>query len=751
MDKINLDELFHQAKTETPKVSFQETKAQFTHSVSKLSSASSANGTSSLFTIKTWTIMITTLITAIGIGSFLLMPNSVQKEISTNSLEQELENSEQEIFIEPLLEWVAKIESEPEKFNKTIVVSSSTEELVEENKPYLAPQKPIVNTSVKFVFVEKQVTNEAYHFPTLTEKEIKANHKQKLKMIKPFAKNHNLRIPSGTVNLNGRTVSVQAFKMQASEVSNLEYRTFLFDLLIQGRKDDFLIAKPDQSQWVKNGTDYPAMETMYFSHPSYNNYPINNISRKGAEMYCKWLTKETNKYLEKKGKSFVAEVRLPTNTEWTFAAMGAMKKSNYPWGGPEASNKEGCYLANFEPKEGKDADGGFGPVAVYSYSPNDYGLYCMAGNMAEMVYYSNDVNQPGARGGSWTSTAEEIKINGEDKFKGVTTPNVNIGFRVVVSYQSLAARDFNNMDLSDKMGSYDTDGKFQFPQLTEKEEKYYAKSKKQIISKAGDYNNKEFVLFQRDTLLFDQDSMHFKDISIQSTEVTNLEYRTFLIGLLEQGKKKEYLEALPDIDVWRADTATIIMSKIYFPYIGYDDYPVVGVTPKGVAMYCEWYSMEIEKYFNFTPPEILLMQIRIPTVKEWEAAASDNGKYKLYPWVGESITDANGKYLANCYPKEGNYSADGTFLTSPVKGYPASSKYLYGMSGNVSEITIGESNTIVLKGGSWKSTPKQIQIYSSHNYANNPLPNSETGFRPVLVYTYHYSIEKYKDDYPTKK
>ena len=436
MDNINLDELFHQAKTETPRVSFQETKAQFTSSVNQLSSTSSANGASSLFTTKTWTIMITTLITAIGIGSFLLTPNPVQKE-ETTTPNKPIEQTS--ISIAPIqkIEVEESVSIVPKKSSNTIVASSSTEEIVQENHPYIVPQKPIINMDVKPIFIEKQGMEEPYHYPTLTEDEVKNNNKWKLKMVKQLAKNDKKKyalIPSGSFNYTGNQVSVNAFIIQQSEVSNLEYRTFLFDLLIQGRKDDFLIAKPDQSQWVKNGTDFLAMETMYFSHPSYDYYPINNISRKGAEMYCAWLTNETRKYLDKKGKSFVSEVRLPTNAEWTFAAMGAIKKSNYPWGGPEASNKEGCYLANFEPKEGKDADGGFGPVAVYSYSPNNYGLYCMAGNMAEMVYYNNDVNQPGARGGSWTSTAEEIKINGEDKFKGVTTPNVNIGFRVVVTY-----------------------------------------------------------------------------------------------------------------------------------------------------------------------------------------------------------------------------------------------------------------------------------------------------------------------------
>ena len=56
---------------------------------------------------------------------------------------------------------------------------------------------------------------------------------------------------SGSFDFNGKMTSVQAFIIQKTEVSNLEYRTFLFDLLIQGRKDEFLKAKPDQAMWTK--------------------------------------------------------------------------------------------------------------------------------------------------------------------------------------------------------------------------------------------------------------------------------------------------------------------------------------------------------------------------------------------------------------------------------------------------------------------------------------------------------------------
>lgn len=277
--------------------------------------------------------------------------------------------------------------------------------------------------------------------PVLTAEEIAENNKQKknlIRALKKVDKDTYVTLKLDSFSLELKKYHAYHFVMQRTEVTNLQYRTFLLDLLIQGRTADYFIAKPDEEQWIllKMGQQMKLKE-YYFIHPSYNDYPVVNISRKAAEMYCDWLTEELYKVTEEKKQAEISVVRLPTRDEWISAASSGGTTYPYPWNGIYRRNSRGCFLANFNPylsQDGEklDDDGGQYTVAAKFYTPNKVGLYQMSGNVAEMVYEDLSSKIPGTAGGGWLSNSEQIKILGPDKYAGEVTPNPCIGFRILM-------------------------------------------------------------------------------------------------------------------------------------------------------------------------------------------------------------------------------------------------------------------------------------------------------------------------------
>lgn len=114
---------------------------------------------------------------------------------------------------------------------------------------------------------------------------------------------------------------------------------------------------------------------------------------------------ETNIYATRQTGIITPKYRLPTETEWEYAALGLSEirsynlyrgRKKYPWDGQYtrsgARKTRGDQKANF--KQGKGDYGGIAgwsddgadiTNAVKSYEPNDFGLYDMAGNVAEWV------------------------------------------------------------------------------------------------------------------------------------------------------------------------------------------------------------------------------------------------------------------------------------------------------------------------------------------------------------------------------
>jgi formylglycine-generating enzyme required for sulfatase activity len=141
-------------------------------------------------------------------------------------------------------------------------------------------------------------------------------------------------------------------------------------------------------------------------------HPVTCISWNDAAAYVKWLSRITKK-----------NYRLPTESEWEFAARGGTTTARF-WG---EKAEEACAFANGADKTAQkvivgasswtvhDCEDGFvftAPVA--SFKTNDVGLHDMLGNVWEWTvesYHPNYINAP-TDGSIWQGDAEKIALRG---------------------------------------------------------------------------------------------------------------------------------------------------------------------------------------------------------------------------------------------------------------------------------------------------------------------------------------------------
>ena len=261
-------------------------------------------------------------------------------------------------------------------------------------------------------------------------------------------------------------------KNRQTKITDVNKLDQLHDIRINDDRSQFIIEEninvyPDTLVWAhdfsySNNQD---LTINYFWHPAYDDYPVVGVTWGQCQAFCAWRTQILNEWKHQNGETFVQRFRLPSEAEWEFAARGGLSNEEYPWGGPYTRNNLGCSLANFKPMRGDYADDfGVHTVANYSYSPNGYGLYNMAGNVAEWCNtaydesayeimhdlnpefdYRAEENNNGdrldgtsqkrkvVRGGSWKDINYFIQC-GTRSYEYQDTAKSFIGFRCVMTY-----------------------------------------------------------------------------------------------------------------------------------------------------------------------------------------------------------------------------------------------------------------------------------------------------------------------------
>ena len=210
-----------------------------------------------------------------------------------------------------------------------------------------------------------------------------------------------------------RTVSVEPFAIDRTEVTNRRFREFIdatgYVTLAERRPDPLL--HPDipperlvpgsavfvaplgsgSPQWWRfvEGAHWRAPEGPGSSIQDRLDHPVVHIAYEDARAFARW-----------------AGGALPTEAQWEYAARGGLASARYEWGeehpdkgAPKANTWQGAF-----PLQNSGADGFVGTAPVGCYAANGFGLHDMTGNVWEWTstqFNPEDDNAGTIKGGSY--------------------------------------------------------------------------------------------------------------------------------------------------------------------------------------------------------------------------------------------------------------------------------------------------------------------------------------------------------------
>lgn len=258
---------------------------------------------------------------------------------------------------------------------------------------------------------------------------------------------------------------------------------------------------------------------------------------------------------------------------------------------------------------------------------------------------------------------------------------------------------------------------------------------------------KGWIYIPQGQLVLDKDTTNIQAFYMFETEISNLDYREYLMWLKNNNKTEELAIAQVDSTKWSTPNAyNQPFVNYYFSHPAYNQYPAVNISYEAAQLYCKWLTDRLKQTVKGMTVEAVL-----PTRAQWIWAA--RGGYVLSPfsWGGPYVYTPEGQPYCNfnsvgeqaihynaekkCYEIINDWigssgiGSNASDLTAPVKSYYKSRYGLYNMNGNVAEMVAEKG---IAMGGSWKSPGYDVRNESSENFVG---PCITVGFRPILKFT----------------
>lgn len=186
-----------------------------------------------------------------------------------------------------------------------------------------------------------------------------------------------------------REVTVDSFFIDKFAVTNAEFLqfvrstdyttdaerfgwSFVFTDFVGAADDQYVMQSVADAPWwvAVEGANWfrPAGPSSSIGDEERLKHPVTHVSWNDAEAYAEWAGK-----------------RLPTETEWEYAARGGLEGKRYPWGDELRPNDEhrcNIWQGDF-PERNTGDDGYLGTAPVTAYDPNGFGLHNTSGNVWE--------------------------------------------------------------------------------------------------------------------------------------------------------------------------------------------------------------------------------------------------------------------------------------------------------------------------------------------------------------------------------